>query len=52
MLQHYLLKHFIFRFSLSFQLKPSMHHNSPLNLEFCKGNARAPKSFAFFLFAQ
>ena len=51
-LQYCLLKSFTFRFSLSFQLKFSRHDNSPLNLEFCKGNARAPKSFAFFQFTQ
>jgi hypothetical protein len=51
-LQYCLLKSFTFRCSLSFHLKISRHDNSILNLKICKGNARAPKSFTFFLFTQ
>ena len=51
-LEYHQLNSFIFRFILSFQLKISRHDNSTLNLEFCMGNARAPNSSAFFLFAQ
>jgi hypothetical protein len=37
---------------LNFELKISRYDTSTLNLEFYIGNARAPNSFAFFLFAQ